>query len=148
MKKLYTIIIFTITILGVVIGIYASINPQGVFQIFARIGFGNIMVILPIIVIILIAISLFMNFGGLLGKSKIKKRLMQTGQRTTAKILNVQDTGMTVNMNPYVNITVETTSGNQATFKMMVPRIQIPRPGDTMEILFDPADPTVAVPAN
>ena len=72
---------------------------------------------------------------------------MKTGQRKIAKILNVQDTGMTVNMNPYVKITVETTPGNQATFQMMVSRVKIPRPGDSIEILCDPANPTVAVPA-
>ena len=151
MRKILIIIPSLIALAGIGIGIYAAINPQGAFEIIEQIGPENLAIYLPIgivALVLLIMIPAFMPMiKGAMKGSKDRKRLLQTGQKRLVNIVNVQDTGMTVNNNPYVKITVETTSGNTATFQMMVSRIQIPRPGDKMEVLIDPANPTIAMPA-
>jgi hypothetical protein len=151
MRKILFIVPALIALAGIGIGVYAAINPQGVFEVIEQIGPGNLALYMPIGIIVIIALIMIPAFmpmiQGTMKGSKDRKRLLQTGQKRLVNIVNVQDTGMTVNNNPYVKITVETTSGNTATFQMMVPRIQIPRPGDKIEVLVDPADPTTAIPA-
>ena len=59
----------------------------------------------------------------------------------------VKDTGVTMNDNPRVAITVtyqrEDGSSAQYEHKMLVSRLSIPRPGDTATVWYDPAGPKV-----
>lgn len=138
-------------ILGMGIGIYASIDPMAIGSIFLQIGpekIGNYMQIgMPILFIVIFGAA----FGPFVVKgiknSRVKKRLQQVGQKTTVKILDVRDTGVTINMNPYVKVTVQMPNGNSATFDMLVSRVQIPRAGDGIDVLYDPSDPTVVMAA-
>jgi len=75
-----------------------------------------------------------------------RKRLMAIGAKTTAKIISVQDTGITVNNSPYAKFIVEVKPGIQAQFSLTVSRLSIPRPGDSIEVYYDPSNPTDAVP--
>lgn len=132
--------------IGAAIGIYASINPEGVATL---LNSPQGMVAFPIFIAALVIIPITLSFGPLaisaIKNSRKKKRLRQIGVKGTAKILSVQDTGVTINMAPYVKITVQTSMGTQAEFNMLVSRVGIPRPGDEIEILYDPADPTIAM---
>lgn len=136
---------------GLVIGIYAAIDPQAFASFFNEIdvdedqlgiwfGIG-----IPVFIVGIMLLSFSSGIKGAIQNAKNRKRLKERGVRARAKVLGIRDTGITVNDNPYVEITVETTRGSQATFKMMVSRIRVPRPGDTIEVLYDPVDPTVAV---
>jgi len=134
--------------LGVILGIYASIAPMQVASWFTGSGAVNwLPTAIPVIVIGIMVISFAPFIKNMMGNSAKKKRLQQVGQKTGAKILDVQDTGMTVNMNPYVKVTVEMPGGKSATFQVLVSRVQIPRIGDVIQVLYDPADPTIVMPA-
>ena len=77
-------------------------------------------------------------------QSSLRKRLEKEGVRATANIIRIEDTRVTVNKNPRVRITVDIL-GQEASFDLTVSRIDIPRPGDQIEILYDPNDYTKAV---
>ena len=83
------------------------------------------------------------------GKKKREKamNLMQTGSRGIGTVLNVQDTGMTMNDNPRVKMTfsVEPLDGSpvfEASKTTFVSRVEIPRTGDRYPVWYDPSDPS------
>jgi hypothetical protein len=84
---------------------------------------------------------------GLFKKSKRKQAetLFQTGAKGVGTVVQVQDTGMTVNDNPRVAMTfrIEPLDGEQAfeaTKKSTVSRVQIPRQGERYPVWYDPED--------
>ena len=137
---------------GVAIGIYASMEPGTFGNLMGLLEERNLIVFLPLGIIIFTSLIMLGAFypliSGSIKKSRLKKELKNKGVRTEAKILAVQDTGISINDNPYVQITVETTKGVTATFKMTASRIAVPRPGDSMLVLYDPVNPSVAIPAD
>ena len=81
-------------------------------------------------------------------KSKRKKaqELFDTGSKGVGTVLQVQDTGMTVNDNPRVEMVfrVEPLDGGPTmdlTKKTTVSRVEIPRQGDRYPVWYDPQDP-------
>lgn len=72
--------------------------------------------------------------------------LAQNGTQAPAEVLSVTDTGATVNINPVVVLVLRVTPSTGASFETtgrnMVPRIAVPRKGDTITIKYNPADPT------
>ena len=80
------------------------------------------------------------------GKKKKKKNILANGIQARATITNVQDTGMTINDNPRVKLTLQVTPDGdmpfEATKKVTISRIAIPRIGDSMWVRYDPADPS------
>src|SRR5690242_2232228 len=86
---------------------------------------------------------------GLFGKSKQEKavNLVETGSRGVGVVLNVQDTGVTMNDNPRVQMTfrIEPLDGSpafEAEKTKVVSRVQIPRAGDRYPVWYDAADPS------
>jgi hypothetical protein len=82
-------------------------------------------------------------------KSKRKKaqELFETGSKGVGTVLQVQDTGMTVNDNPRVKMVfrVEPLDGAaafDAQKTQTVSRVEIPRQGDRYPVWYDPEDPT------
>lgn len=82
-------------------------------------------------------------------KSKRKQaaELFETGSKGAGTVVSVQDTGMTINDNPRVNmvIRVEPLDGSpafDAQKTTTVPRVQIPRQGDRYPVWYDPQDPS------
>jgi hypothetical protein len=71
--------------------------------------------------------------------------LAQNGADATASVISVQDTGATVNMNPVVQLQLKMTTAAGVPFDLttqtMVSRIAVPRPGDTIKIKYNPANP-------
>jgi hypothetical protein len=81
------------------------------------------------------------------GKRKREKaeNLLATGSKGIGTVLNVQDTGMTMNDNPRVKMTfrIEPLDGSppfDAEKTKVVSRVQIPRSGDRYPVWYDPAD--------
>jgi len=73
-------------------------------------------------------------------------QLVATGAPATATVTNVQDTGITINDNPQVVLTVriEPTDGRppyDSTMSRTVSRVAIPRVGDRMAVRYDTANP-------
>jgi hypothetical protein len=81
------------------------------------------------------------------GKRKREKaeNLLATGSKGIGTVLNVQDTGMTMNDNPRIKMTfrIEPLDGSppfEAEKTKVVSRVQIPRSGDRYPVWYDPAD--------
>jgi hypothetical protein len=81
------------------------------------------------------------------GKREQAQQLMATGAKGVGTVVNVQDTGMTVNDNPRVKMTfqIQPLDGGpafQAQKTKTVSRVQIPRNGDRYACWYDAADPS------
>jgi hypothetical protein len=81
------------------------------------------------------------------GKREKVQNLMATGAKGIGVVLNVQDTGMTMNDNPRVKLTfqidpLDGSPGFQAEKTATVSRVAIPRIGDRYACWYDPADPS------
>lgn len=80
--------------------------------------------------------------------SKMRKQLRMTGVKGTARILSVQDTGITINNSPFAKVTIEVKPGITAEFSTTVGRLNIPREGDMIEVVYDPSNPSIVLPAS
>lgn len=73
------------------------------------------------------------------------RRLLRTGKRATATVLEVEDTGVTVNDNPRVRLKLRVQSDDAPEFeletKKVVSRVAIPQAGMVAPIRYDPDDP-------
>ncbi|BCL29757.1 hypothetical protein ACFFS2_26655 [Streptomyces aurantiacus] len=72
------------------------------------------------------------------------QQLLAAGASTVpAVVVSVGDTGKLVNFDPVVNLVVRPTgaTGDQVTLQTLVSKLQIPRPGDQVLLLADPANP-------
>jgi hypothetical protein len=84
---------------------------------------------------------------GLAGRRKGAKvvELLQHGKRCGGVVVSVEDTNWTVNDNPRVKMTVRAEPEGEPSFTIektsVVPRIQIPKAGDTCVVFYDPSDP-------
>lgn len=70
--------------------------------------------------------------------------LVRTGRRAPGRVVSVEDTGVTVNDDPRVEVTVEVQPEGEPSFTAsktaVVSRVAIPRPGDPVAVWYDPAD--------
>lgn len=81
------------------------------------------------------------------GKRKQAEELQTSGSKAVGTVVTVQDTGMTINNNPRVNMTfrIEPVDGGSefdAQKTATVPRLQIPRQGERYPVWYDPQDPS------
>ena len=79
-------------------------------------------------------------------QQRLYKRLKKEGVWANVPIIHIVDTQLTVNKNPRICISVRILN-KVASFELTVSRVHIPRVGDLIEILYDPNDPRLAVPA-
>jgi Short C-terminal domain len=85
---------------------------------------------------------------GFFNRKKAKaENLVATGLKGVGTVLEVRDTGMTINDNPRVKMVfrVEPLDGGEAfdaEKTTTVSRVQIPRQGDRYPVWYDAADPT------
>jgi hypothetical protein len=82
---------------------------------------------------------------GLFGGRKRAKRLEEAGVNATGQVISVRDTGMTINNNPRIALTLSVApSDGSAPFevgkKVTVSRVAIPRAGDAFVVRYDPDD--------
>jgi hypothetical protein len=75
-----------------------------------------------------------------------KKKILADGISARAVVINVADTGMTVNDNPRVKLTLQVQPEGDAPFeatkKVTVSRVAIPSVGDSYYVRYDPANPS------
>ena len=108
-------------------------------------------------IILFIAIAIFLNVAPfllliILDRRKRKEQIaeqdefLRTGTRTSAEVIGIQDTGVTINDNPVVKLTLSVnhaTFGNfQQTINATVSRVKIPRIGDSLNVIYDPKNPS------
>lgn len=75
------------------------------------------------------------------------RRLQETGEPATARIIEIWDTGMTVNDDPVIGLRVEVSRADGSAYtttieKSLVSRVHIPQfqPGSTVAVRIDPQD--------
>ena len=75
-----------------------------------------------------------------------QSKLLLTGVRAPAEVVEVKDTGMTVNESPRVKIRLRVEPSDGEPFelerKLVVSRVAIPRRGERVEVAYDPDDPS------
>lgn len=152
MEKLQKIGIILSVILGVggfAVGMLAMVNPQAVSGLLSS---GSFTAYFPIFFIVLMVLIMGTAFSPLiktaLDNAGKKKRLMQIGVKGMGTIVGVQDTGITVNNNPFIKMEIEVKPGIHAIVSMTVSRVGIPRPGDQVGIIYDPSKPSDAIIAS
>ncbi len=115
--------------------------------------FGIIFIVLPTgnlglyLVLLFVGVGLFLlvMFTGWGTTSGKYKWLMHNGRDANATILEMKDTGITLNKSPYVSfrLRVEPTDAApyEAKVRAFVSRIAIPRVGDTVRVKYDAEKP-------
>ncbi len=80
-------------------------------------------------------------------KKKIRKEIddfLKYGTKAIAEVAEINDTGITINDDPVVRITLNVNPGMAGTFthtaELAVSRVKIPRVGDTVKVIYDPKD--------
>ena len=77
-------------------------------------------------------------------KQQLAYELMSSGRRCPGEVVQVEDTGITINDNPHVKITVRAEPPGETPFTFSktatVSRISIPRRGDKCTVFYDPDD--------
>jgi hypothetical protein len=76
------------------------------------------------------------------------KRLQASGVAASARIVEIWDTGITVNQDPVIGMKVEVSRADGTTYSATIPkslisRLDIPRfqPGSVVDVRIDPQDP-------
>jgi len=104
----------------------------------------------PLVIVIALGVTSIgfapLLFGMMVNSIK-RKKLRLHGQRATVEILGIRDTRVTVNLNPQVELTVRMPDGSIGKFKMFVSRVNFPRPGEKINVLYDPSDPGIMMAA-
>ncbi|MEX2194588.1 MAG: SHOCT domain-containing protein [Thermoleophilaceae bacterium] len=71
-------------------------------------------------------------------------KLFSTGRRAPARIVGIEDTGVTVNNSPRAEIILRVEPDGEEPFevrkKLMISRVQLPRIGEPVEVAYDPDD--------
>jgi hypothetical protein len=77
-------------------------------------------------------------------KADAAESLVRDGSRAPGEVTAVEDTGITINENPRVTITVRVDAPGQAPFDIRktftASRVDIPRRGDRCTVFYDPSD--------
>lgn len=76
------------------------------------------------------------------------KRLQASGVAASARVVEIWDTGITVNQDPVIGMKVEVTRADGSTYSATIPkslisRLDVPRfqPGAVVDVRIDPQDP-------
>ena len=84
-------------------------------------------------------------FSGWMLTSPKYRRLLKRGRDAAATVLEIRDTGVTLNKNPYVRLRLRVLPPDGAPYeaetRALVSRVSIPRVGDTVAVKYDPEKP-------
>ncbi|HEY6798720.1 MAG TPA: SHOCT domain-containing protein [Kineosporiaceae bacterium] len=131
------LIVFAALFAGVGVGgVTAGLASTGFGHGFGLL-FGGIFLVAALIPTTLVALA---RIGG-----RRTRQLLATGSRGIATVLDLQDTGVTINDNPRVRLRllVQPADGTppfEVTIARTVSRVDVPRRGDQAGVVFDPAD--------
>ena len=148
MRYLFVILPFII-ITGVSIGVYAALSPDGLNGIVPPEMVDKYIFLLPLVItalaLLITAAALAPLFKGIFRDMALRKKLEVSGVRAKGLIMNVRDTGVTINDNPVVKLDIQIRPGVNTIVQKTVSRIAVPREGDEIEVLYDPGNPADAV---
>lgn len=131
---------------GVVIGIIGAL--AGIIA--ALVAAPSSLARAVILILVLVSSSVFYFALRLtLGPYAKRKRLMRSGKQAEATILEVEDTGVTINeIYPLIKVRLEVRPPGgepyRAETKMLVNRLEVPQiqPGLVVPVMYDPRDPS------
>jgi hypothetical protein len=90
-------------------------------------------------------------FGSSIVGGWLNSRLMKTGRAATARIINVSETGTTINDNPLLHFTLEVDTGDRSPFQAQTEKVirysklaQF-QPGATINVSYDPDTLEIAI---
>jgi hypothetical protein len=95
--------------------------------------------------------TFFFLFGASIVSWYINRSIRAQGILAEAEVINLQDTGTTINNNPVVRLYLEVRPKNAPVFEaeaeQLVSRLDIPRyqPGSTIKVWYDPDNQEVAL---
>jgi len=129
-------------IIGAVIGIVVTI---------VTVLITIVAVVFSLLITLVATIGPFILIFWLLKKQQEKKaaeqKLLETGERATATVLALEETGMLINNQPLVNVKLQVQRQGQApyehTHQMVLSMLTIPQvqPGTLVNVRVDPANP-------
>ncbi|PKN35665.1 MAG: hypothetical protein CVU61_02250 [Deltaproteobacteria bacterium HGW-Deltaproteobacteria-19] len=96
--------------------------------------------------VVLVSLLVFyLNARFMLKRDPEQERRLINGTVAKAEVLAIEDTGLTMNNDPMVALTLhvkpEYGSSFQVKANTLVSRVSIPRPGDVINVRFDPENP-------
>ncbi|MCL4506258.1 MAG: hypothetical protein M1434_15450 [Chloroflexi bacterium] len=113
----------------------------------ALIGQALLTTLVPILLITIVSIVIIIFVvRRLSGNTGANRALMATGETAQATILNMWDTGVSINDNPRIGMLLEVRPANRPAFqveiKQVVSRVQTAQyqPGQMLEVKYDPND--------
>lgn len=81
--------------------------------------------------------------------TKNYKRINEIGESAEALVLDISDTGISINLNPKIRLTLKVYPKDRepyvATVSQVVSRITVPRVGDRLNVKYDPNDPAKVI---
>lgn len=120
--------------------------------IFAGEGLGlheNVQLFIVISILLNLAPFIFLMITDRIKKKKMladAEEFLKYGMRANAQVIDIADTGVTINDNPVVRLTLTVNPDTSGTFThtadLTVSRIKVPRVGDTIRVIYDPKDPS------
>ena len=141
MDKKYIVLIFAYfaLIVGVFIGGMTLVDKH-------IIGDG----LFAVITVFVFLLPFIVMWKPLFGISKDDKKILETGVEALAEILQVKETGVTVNQTNYkVNLTLKVKPTFSAPFEVkasqLFQRLQLPNVGDVLKVKYDPKNLTKVV---
>ncbi|MCG3139538.1 MAG: hypothetical protein HDKAJFGB_00415 [Anaerolineae bacterium] len=131
---------FSFTRFLIILGIYLAYLFAIIF-LFAE-SDTTLYLILLFVGVGLFLLMMFMGWGTTSGKYKW---LMRNGREAEATILEMKDTGVTLNNSPYVRFRLRVTPSAGAPFEVgvraFVSRVALPRVGEQVRVKYDPDNP-------
>lgn len=103
-------------------------------------------VVLPVLLAAITIFFVVRFFLGLMRENRQRQWLLRNGEPAEAEILNISDTGVTVNDNPRVALQLfvrpKARTGFEVTTKLLVSRLSLTafQPGAKIQVRFDPND--------
>lgn len=102
-------------------------------------------------VVLLGAMSMILLIGAVLVSSWEARTIRRTGLAARATVLEIYDTGTTINENPVVRLVLEVQPDREPPFQaeteQLIPRLKVPQvqPGMKVRVKYDPDDYGVAL---
>ncbi|NPU84244.1 MAG: hypothetical protein HPY65_07120 [Syntrophaceae bacterium] len=128
------LVMFALMIGGVLVMSFVPLGPPPI---------PHTLIVLGVVVVSLLVF--YLNARFMMKGNPEKDRWMTDGTDARAEVLEIRDTGLTMNNDPMVALTLMVKprygSSFQVQTKTWVSRVAIPRAGDVIDIRYDPTDP-------
>jgi len=144
------------TLLIVAWGLFpAMIKNEAIMDSFWFIGIWILLFCLPFIIVFASLRKILGGLGGIFGKSKERRRILEEGRPAEGEIIELGENSgggyMTINDQPVVNLKLRIYDGNkppyEVSFDTVISRLAVPQfqPGVRIPVKIDPLDPNKVV---